>query len=211
MLRAGERAPLTQLGVELHWEAALEVLWAESWLKLRPRPAPDALADPTDLDALDAEVEQRSAALHEAVRRRRFGLGRRRLTGRPAAVGRLAQSSSESSRARKLASRSTASSNAGFWSTKARSRSASHSTLTCSAPLRSASSSMPRSVKYTAAGYVTLPTTSVISRTKNSPDATPTSALDSQPERPSRAIRRELSRISRVPPRNGMNAAPSTP
>jgi hypothetical protein len=77
MLRAGERAGLTRLGVELHWEAALEALWTESWMKLRPRPHPDPRADSADLAALDAEVEQRSAELQEAVRRRRFGFPRR--------------------------------------------------------------------------------------------------------------------------------------
>jgi hypothetical protein len=76
MLRAGERAALTRLGVELAWEAALEALWVESWMKLRPRPGPDPRGVPADLADLDAEVEQRSAALQEAVRRRRFGLRR---------------------------------------------------------------------------------------------------------------------------------------
>lgn len=70
------RAGLTRLGVELHWEAALERLWVESWMKLRPRPGPDPRADPADLDALDAEVEARAAELLEATRRR-WGLPRR--------------------------------------------------------------------------------------------------------------------------------------
>jgi len=77
MLRAGERAALTRLGVELHWEAALEALWMESWMKLRPRPGPDSRADSADLAALDAEVAQRSAELQDAVRRRRFRFPRR--------------------------------------------------------------------------------------------------------------------------------------
>jgi hypothetical protein len=76
MLRAGERADLSRTGVELQWEAALEALWVESWMKLRPRPGPDPRADPADLDALDAEVEARAAEVQEAVRRR-FGLPRR--------------------------------------------------------------------------------------------------------------------------------------
>jgi hypothetical protein len=76
MERAGERAALTRLAVELHWEAALEALWVESWMTLRRRPDPDPDADPARLDQYDAEVELRSAQLQEAVRRR-FGLGRR--------------------------------------------------------------------------------------------------------------------------------------
>ena len=70
MQRAGERYALTLLGVELHWEAALEALWMESWMKLRRRPGPDPDAARADVPALDAEVEQRSAELHQAVRRR---------------------------------------------------------------------------------------------------------------------------------------------
>lgn len=74
MLRAGERVALTRLGVELAWEAALEALWVESWMKLRPKPGPDRSADPAGLADLDALVEERSAELQAAVRRRRFGL-----------------------------------------------------------------------------------------------------------------------------------------
>jgi hypothetical protein len=76
MAHAEERAGLTRLGVELHWEAALDALWVESWMKLRPRPGPDPRADPADIDALDAAVEARAAELLEAARRR-FGLPRR--------------------------------------------------------------------------------------------------------------------------------------
>lgn len=76
MLSAGERATLTGMNVALHWEAAMEALWVESWMTLRPRPAPDRTADPAALEDRDAEVVDRSAALQEAVRRR-FGLPRR--------------------------------------------------------------------------------------------------------------------------------------
>lgn len=74
MLRAGDRAALSRLGVELHWESAMEVLWVESWMTLRPRPGPDRRADPADLTELDTAVEDAAAALREAVRKRRFGL-----------------------------------------------------------------------------------------------------------------------------------------
>lgn len=76
MLAAGERAALTRLGVELQWETAMDVLWAEAWMTLRLRPEPDPRADPADIDALDAAVEERATALLEAVRRRRFGWAR---------------------------------------------------------------------------------------------------------------------------------------
>jgi hypothetical protein len=70
MIRAGERAALTRFGVELHWEAALEALWVESWMKLRPRPGPDPSADPAEIDAYDVELEEAAARLQAAVRRR---------------------------------------------------------------------------------------------------------------------------------------------
>jgi hypothetical protein len=73
MAQAGQRAALTQLGVDLHWEAAMSALWAERWLTLRPKPDPDPRADPADLDALDAAVAQRATELLEALRRWRLG------------------------------------------------------------------------------------------------------------------------------------------
>jgi len=77
MLRAGERARLTESVVQLHWERALDLLWAESWMKLRPCPAPDPKADPARLEDLDAEVDHRSDELREVVRRRWYEFGRR--------------------------------------------------------------------------------------------------------------------------------------
>ncbi len=76
MLRTGERARLTASVVQLHWEEALEVLWAESWLKLRPLPDPDPAADPARLEDYDAEVHHRAEELRELVRRRWYDFGR---------------------------------------------------------------------------------------------------------------------------------------
>jgi hypothetical protein len=76
MLRTGERARLSASVVQLHWEAALDLLWAESWMNLRRRPAPDPTADPTRLEAYDEEVRRRADALHAAVRRRWYHLRR---------------------------------------------------------------------------------------------------------------------------------------
>jgi hypothetical protein len=76
MEAAAEREALTVLGVALQWESALEALWSEQWLTLRPLPKPDPRAAPHDLDYLDAVVAQRYEALREAIRRRSL-LGRR--------------------------------------------------------------------------------------------------------------------------------------
>ncbi len=74
MVRAAERAALTRLGVELAWENALDALWTESWLQLRPRPDPPPDPRPADLASLDDAVQTAAADLLVAVRRRRFGL-----------------------------------------------------------------------------------------------------------------------------------------
>lgn len=71
MGEAVERAALSRALVTLHWEAALEALWTESWLTLRPLPSPPPASG--DLDALDGVVAARAADLLAAARRR-FGL-----------------------------------------------------------------------------------------------------------------------------------------
>lgn len=76
MEAAAEREALTVLGVALQWESALEALWNEQWLTLRPLPKSDPHASPKDLDYLDAVVAQRYETLREAIRRRSL-LGRR--------------------------------------------------------------------------------------------------------------------------------------
>ncbi len=74
MARAGERARLTAAVARLHWEAALDLLWDESWLQLAPRPRPDPDVDPARLDELDAQLELRSTQLRHAVQRRWYKL-----------------------------------------------------------------------------------------------------------------------------------------
>ncbi|MGQ0480510.1 MAG: hypothetical protein ACT4O0_05700 [Pseudonocardia sp.] len=74
MVAAHQRAAITEIGVGLQWEAALEALWNEHWMTLRPLPRPGPGAPARDLDYLDAVVGQRFEALREAVGRRRpFG------------------------------------------------------------------------------------------------------------------------------------------
>jgi len=72
MERAGSRAALSRFVAELQWEAALEGLWDERWLRLRPRPAPDTDADPARLDEFDDALVRRADELHAALRRSRL-------------------------------------------------------------------------------------------------------------------------------------------
>jgi hypothetical protein len=71
-----ERTARTRLGVGLRWDQIVDVLWAESWMTLRPYPRPNRGAEPERLDALDAAVERTADGVLGAVRRR-FGLGLR--------------------------------------------------------------------------------------------------------------------------------------
>ncbi|MGH3569031.1 MAG: hypothetical protein ACRDRH_24010 [Pseudonocardia sp.] len=76
MEQVGERVALTRFTVDMQWEAALEVLWSESRMAMRPPPPPDPRADPAYLDALNDAVADRAAELREVLRRRRFRLRR---------------------------------------------------------------------------------------------------------------------------------------
>lgn len=69
---ASDRHLLTRLCVELAWESALDALWVESWITMRPFPKPDPWAKAADLDALLATVEQRAAELRSEVQGRRL-------------------------------------------------------------------------------------------------------------------------------------------
>ena len=67
MLRAGERARLTASVVQLHWEAALDLLWdGVVAAALRPAPRPDPTVDPARLDELRRAA---GAALRAAAAR----------------------------------------------------------------------------------------------------------------------------------------------
>jgi hypothetical protein len=70
LAEVSERERVARMGVELHWEAAMEELWAERWLgPIQPMPQP---AEPTPaMDPLecDAEVGRTYEALHEALRK----------------------------------------------------------------------------------------------------------------------------------------------
>jgi hypothetical protein len=73
MEHAEVRAGTSRLVAELAWESVLDALWEESWMTLRRRPRADPRADPARLDELDETLQQATAAVLDAVRRRTFG------------------------------------------------------------------------------------------------------------------------------------------
>lgn len=70
LVEASERRTVARIGNVLAWEDALEILWVEQWMTLRPFPRPDRQADPEAADEAIAEVEARVAALRALVQRR---------------------------------------------------------------------------------------------------------------------------------------------
>lgn len=67
---AADGRHLVRIAAALAWEDALEALWVESWMTMKPFPRPDRLAKAGDAAELAAIVEQRSAELQAAARRR---------------------------------------------------------------------------------------------------------------------------------------------
>lgn len=67
---ASDRHLLARACVELAWEGALEALWVETWITMRPFPKPDPWAKASDRDELIVAVEQRAAELRAAVQGR---------------------------------------------------------------------------------------------------------------------------------------------
>jgi hypothetical protein len=66
---ASERERVAKMGVELHWEAAMEKLWDEHWLTMKPKPEPTSPAPKMNPLQSDAEVGNTYAALEEALRK----------------------------------------------------------------------------------------------------------------------------------------------
>ena len=66
-----DQRDLARIGNLLAWEQALEILWVESWMTMKPFPRPDRLAkgDPAELMA---RVEAHVAELRALVQRRRL-------------------------------------------------------------------------------------------------------------------------------------------
>jgi hypothetical protein len=71
---AADRRLLVRIAANLAWENALEALWVESWVTMRPFPKPDRFAKGGDAMELAVEIERRAAELLAAVRGRSGGL-----------------------------------------------------------------------------------------------------------------------------------------
>jgi hypothetical protein len=74
---AGDRHLLALLCVELAWEGALDALWDQTWITMRPFPRPRRPDSATrdDVDVLLADVEAKAAQLRDQVQGRRFRRG----------------------------------------------------------------------------------------------------------------------------------------
>jgi hypothetical protein len=64
-----DQRDVARIGNLLAWEDALEILWVESWMAMKPFPRPDRLAK-GDPAALVGRVEARVAELRARVQRR---------------------------------------------------------------------------------------------------------------------------------------------
>ena len=66
---ASDQHVVARVGNILAWEDALEILWVESWMTMKPFPKPDRLAK-GDPATLVTRVEARVAELRSLVQRR---------------------------------------------------------------------------------------------------------------------------------------------
>jgi hypothetical protein len=66
---ASDQHVVARVGNILAWEDALEILWVEAWMTMKPFPKPDRLAK-GDPAALVTRVEARVAELRSLVQRR---------------------------------------------------------------------------------------------------------------------------------------------
>ena len=70
MAAAVEQEMLTRVGVTLLWEAALEALWDERWLTMKPQPAPDESVPPRPQEEYNGLMELAHQRLEEALQKR---------------------------------------------------------------------------------------------------------------------------------------------
>ncbi|HEX6342730.1 hypothetical protein [Umezawaea sp.] len=70
MADAIEREKVVRLGAALHWEAAVELLWEERWMKMRPMPGPDERVPARDQREYNTAMDVAYQALEESLQKR---------------------------------------------------------------------------------------------------------------------------------------------
>jgi hypothetical protein len=70
MADAIEREKVVRLGVALHWEQAVEALWDERWMAMRPMPKPDERVPPRDQREYNTAMDVAFQALEESLQKR---------------------------------------------------------------------------------------------------------------------------------------------
>jgi hypothetical protein len=65
-----EREKVVRLGVALHWESAVEALWDERWMSMRPMPKPDERVPPRDQGEYNTAMDVAFHALEESLQKR---------------------------------------------------------------------------------------------------------------------------------------------
>ncbi|MCP3800164.1 hypothetical protein NLX83_12935 [Allokutzneria sp. A3M-2-11 16] len=70
LARAADRERLVRMSVETQWETAVEALWDERWLTIKPLPKPAESVPAADQNHFDGEVERTRQALEEVLAKR---------------------------------------------------------------------------------------------------------------------------------------------
>jgi hypothetical protein len=70
MAEAIEREKVVKLGADLHWEKAVEALWEERWMEMRPMPKPNPTVPPRDQDEYNTAMDLAYQALEESLQKR---------------------------------------------------------------------------------------------------------------------------------------------
>ncbi|SDO97894.1 hypothetical protein SAMN04487905_101317 [Actinopolyspora xinjiangensis] len=65
--RAEQQREQVEEGVRLRWNAALEALWEERWLRVTQLPAPDTTAEPAGAEEAIRSVQRAYLDLYEAL------------------------------------------------------------------------------------------------------------------------------------------------
>jgi hypothetical protein len=70
MVEVIERERLTRGLARVHWEAVVELLWDERWMKITPLPAPDESVPPRPQHEYDEAMDRAYRALEDAAQKR---------------------------------------------------------------------------------------------------------------------------------------------